>query len=221
MKKRFREKIILFIATILSRPILLIFRSSLWIRVVNRRYVQDVRRKGESVILSFWHENMILPLLVHDGQKINVLVSRHFDGEIIARVLWGFGLPSVRGSSTRGGREAYRILKTKISNGRTDVAFTPDGPTGPRRKMKMGVVRLASETGNPIIPVGVAATRFRRLKSWDRLLLVLPFSHCVHLYGQPFYIPKTSSQAELQRYADKLTSVTNDLDEEAQKCLFS
>lgn len=219
MKKCITHTVFIFVATIIARPLLLLFRHSLSIRVYNRRYVTDIRKNRENFILSVWHENMILPLLVHDGQGIHVLVSRHFDGEIIARILRGFGLPAVRGSSSRGGEEAYRMMKLKMNNGRFEAAFTPDGPTGPRRQMKLGVVRLSAETSAPIIPMGIAATRFRRLNSWDRLLLIFPFSRCVLRYGKPFYVPPVRNIETLKRFAQKLTEVTNRLDREAERCL--
>ncbi|HHE64483.1 MAG TPA: DUF374 domain-containing protein, partial [Bacteroidetes bacterium] len=181
--KKIYQKLILFFATVLARPILLLYRETLSIKIINKRYLKKFRSRNQNFILSFWHENMILPLLVHDGQGIHALVSKHFDGEIITRILRSFRLAAVRGSSTRGGKEAYQVLKRGMLNGPFEAAFTPDGPTGPRRKAKLGVVRLSSETGAPIIPIGVAATRYYRMGSWDRLLLILPFSRCVLYYG--------------------------------------
>ena len=170
-------------------------------------------------MISLWHENMILPLLVNEGQGFHVLVSQHFDGEVIARILYAFGFFTIRGSSTRGGTEAYSEIKEKIQNGRLAIGFTPDGPTGPRRKAKFGVIRLASETGSVIIPLGVAATRFKRLKSWDRLLIIYPFSKCVLYYGKPIKIPAELSKEELEKFTNGFTTFMNSLDREAQKYL--
>ncbi len=219
MRKKLTQNLILFFATIVSRPLLTMFRMSLSIRIKNGHYVKECRRQGENFILSFWHENMILPLLVHEGDGIHVLVSQHFDGEVIARVLHSYGSRTVRGSSTRGGGLAYRRMKNAMKFGKFEAAFTPDGPTGPRRRMKLGAVRLAAETGVPIISMGVAASRFRRLGSWDRLLLILPFSRCALVYGKPFYVPKQAGLKALKYMCDELTAQTNQLDQEAQACL--
>lgn len=195
--KRLKEYSILFAAQLLSRPLLKLFRSSLEIRVLNRHLVKQLRQEGRGIIFGFWHENMILPLLVHQDSGVAVLVSQHFDGEIIARILKSFGLSSVRGSSTRGGKEAYAQLKKMMKkNGSVEVAFTPDGPTGPRRKPKSGIFRLAKETGAPILPIAVAATKYKRLKSWDRFLAILPFSKCVLAYGKPIRVPETAGSME-------------------------
>jgi lysophospholipid acyltransferase (LPLAT)-like uncharacterized protein len=215
LKKSIEQKIILLLATLVSRPVLLIFRTSLKIKIHNGKFINGLRKDNRNFIMSFWHENMILPLLVHDGQGIHALVSRHFDGEVIARILGAFGLPSIRGSSTRGGRKAFLEMKKKMLHGKFEAAFTPDGPTGPRRRIKLGVIRLAAETGAPILPVGVAASRFKRMNSWDRLLLILPFSKCVLIYGQPFYVPAECNGSRLKDYAEKLAAITNRLDKEA------
>jgi lysophospholipid acyltransferase (LPLAT)-like uncharacterized protein len=219
MWKSLEKKIILFFARVVARPMLLVYRFSLNIKVKNRHYVENCRRRGENVLFSVWHENMILPLLVHENQGVYVLVSQHFDGEVIAYILRTFGCYSVRGSSTRGGKKAFKEMKEKMKNGRSDLAFTPDGPTGPRRQTKLGIIRLASESGSPIIPIGVAASKYRRLNTWDKFLFVFPFSRCSVIYHKPLYVVPTDDLDLLKSYADKLTRQTDLLDLEAQECL--
>jgi lysophospholipid acyltransferase (LPLAT)-like uncharacterized protein len=214
VSKSIQKKLILFIAHIVAKPLLVLFRSSLTIKLINRKYVAKCQQKGENIIYAFWHENMILPLLTHEKKGIYVLVSQHFDGEIISKILAVFGLPSIRGSSTRGGREAYEIMKKEIRDKRFEIAFTPDGPTGPRRQAKLGVVRLAADTGYPIIPVGVITNRFIRLKSWDRFLLILPFAKCGLIFGEPLYFPRTNNNIVLNDYAKELSEKMNDLEKE-------
>jgi len=217
MLKKLKEKFILFLAQIVARPLLLLYRHTLSIRVRNRHYVETCRKNGENILYAFWHENMILPLLLHEKEGAYVLVSQHFDGEIIATILKVFGYLSIRGSSTRGGKEAYKIMKMKVNKDRSEIAFTPDGPRGPRREAKKGIIRLASETGAPIIPLGVAANKYKRLNSWDRLFIILPFATCALVYHKPLYVPR---KAKLENYADRLTRLINSIDQEAEKCLY-
>ncbi len=219
MRKKIIQKITLFAAHIIAKPLLLLYQATLSVRVIHRDYLRKLLRRKENFIICFWHENMFLPLLVNQDLNSHVLVSQHFDGEVIARVLHAFGIPTIRGSSTRGGKEAYQVMKKRMKNGHFIMTFTPDGPTGPRRKMKLGAVLLASETGAPILPIGVAASRYRRLNSWDRLLLILPGSRCVHRYGKPIYIPPVKKMDELKEYARKVEAVLNRLDEDAERCL--
>ena len=221
MRRSFKEKLIIFLVRVLSRPLLLTYRHTLSLTVKNTKYVQQCRSAGKNILFCFWHENMILPMLLHEFQGIHVLVSQHFDGEVIATILKMFGYPSIRGSSTRGGKEAYNEMKKLLKSGKAEMAFTPDGPRGPRRKAKLGIVRLAAETGSPIIPIAVAATRYKRLGSWDRLLLILPFSRCVLVYHEPLYVPPDTSSQNLEGHADRLTRITEDLESEAEACLLS
>ncbi|MCK4894184.1 MAG: lysophospholipid acyltransferase family protein [Calditrichia bacterium] len=216
MLKKLKEKFILFLAKIVARPLLILYRNTLSVQISNRHYVESCRKDGENILYSFWHEYMILPLLIHEKQGVYVLVSQHFDGEIIATILKVFGYPSIRGSSTRGGDQAYKLIKLNLERKRFEVAFTPDGPLGPRRQAKMGIIRLAAETGAPIIPLAVAANRYRRIKSWDRLFLIFPFAKCALVYHKPLYVPKN---ANLESYAEKLSAITDALDQEAEKCL--
>ncbi|MBN2365211.1 MAG: DUF374 domain-containing protein [Calditrichaeota bacterium] len=219
MNKKVKQKLVLSFVTILSRPLLFLYKSSLSVHIFNRRYVRQCIRNGEHLLYTFWHENMILPLLVHENQGIYVLVSHHFDGEVIARILRIFGYHTIRGSSTRGGKEAYNEMKKRLAESQMKIAFTPDGPRGPRREAKLGIIRLASETGAPIIPMAVAADRFTRLKSWDKLLIFHPFSRCTLVYHKPFYVPSGLNQQQLSEYGKKLSQITSKLDEEAIKCL--
>lgn len=179
--------------------------------------MHELRRNNQTFIILLWHENMILPLYANRHAKIHVLVSQHFDGEIISRVLHAVGYRTVRGSSTRGGFGAFLEMKKKLE--KYVVGITPDGPRGPRRKVKLGAVKLASETGRMIVPIGVASSRNRRLKSWDKFLLVLPFSRCELVYGKPYEVPLKTETLKLRSHAHNLERILNQLDDTAQKCL--
>lgn len=179
--------------------------------------MNELRRNNETFIILLWHENMILPLFVNRYAKIHVLVSQHFDGEIISRVLNAVGYRTVRGSSTRGGFGAFLEMKKKLE--RYEVGITPDGPRGPRRKVKLGAVKLASESGKVIVPIGVASSRSRRLKSWDQFLLILPFSRCEVVYGKPYKVPVKTESLKLRSHTHNLEKVLNQLDVVAKKCL--
>ena len=204
-------------ATILSAPLLKLYFSTIGIREWQKEYVHELRRKKQTIIFLLWHENMMIPLYTNRYDKVHVLVSQHFDGEIISRILHSLGFRTVRGSSTRGGFEAFLGMKKKLD--RYDIAITPDGPRGPRRNLKLGAVKLASETGNVVIPVGVACSRYKRLNSWDQFLLILPFSKCEVVYGKPYQVPNKIKTEDLKTHARKLETILNQLDETAAVCL--
>jgi len=114
--------------------------------------------EGRNIILAFWHAQQLMIPLGYRGAGSHVLISRHGDGEIIARIIARFGHEAVRGSSTRGGAGALRAL-IKLGRSGRDVVVTPDGPKGPRQVAKLGVVQLAKATGLPIVPLAFACSK--------------------------------------------------------------
>lgn len=115
-------------------------------------------REGRHIILAFWHAQQLMIPIGYRGTGSHVLISRHGDGEIIARIIARFGHEAVRGSSTRGGAGALRAL-IKLGRSGRDVVVTPDGPKGPRHVAKLGVIHLAKATGLPIVPLAFACSK--------------------------------------------------------------
>jgi lysophospholipid acyltransferase (LPLAT)-like uncharacterized protein len=120
----------------------------------------------------------------HRYRDITLLVSRHRDGELLAAPAARLGYRLARGSSTRGGGAAFRAVLRDLAEGRA-IAVTPDGPAGPSRRIKPGVLRAATVAGVPILPVSAWADRGWRLRSWDRLLVPQPFATVHVRYGCP------------------------------------
>ncbi|MCU0985245.1 MAG: lysophospholipid acyltransferase family protein [Acetobacteraceae bacterium] len=146
---------------------------------------------GGPVIGAFWHEQLALAHAVawewsgsRTETRFTVLVSEHRDGRLIGDVIARLGIGAAHGSSRRGGVAVFRVASRVLAAGRS-VAITPDGPRGPMREAKPGVARLARLSGVPVIPVGVAVSRARRLRSWDRLMFPLPFGRGAIVYGAP------------------------------------
>jgi lysophospholipid acyltransferase (LPLAT)-like uncharacterized protein len=136
-------------------------------------------------LAALFHESMLPCAWLYRDRGYRVAVSRSRDGERIRSVLiaLGYGEPA-RGSSSRGGSAALRGLIRHLEAG-TTVAVLVDGPRGPARRAKPGIVSLARLAGRPIQPVAFAARPAVRLGSWDRSLLPLPFARIVVAYGEP------------------------------------
>jgi len=109
-------------------------------------------------ILAFWHAHLLLMLHSAYRRPIVVMISRSKDGEYIARVFDHYGVDSARGSSTRGGTSALREMIRAAREGK-NIVFTPDGPKGPPRVAKDGVIYAAQATGLPIVAVAFAAQK--------------------------------------------------------------
>ena len=168
--------------------------------------MRDWEARGERFLLAFWHRHLLLMPYSYRGQRISVLVSRSKDGELIARTVAHLGIDASRGSSSRGAVAGMRELLRKGREG-YDLAFTPDGPRGPAGVVQPGVILAAAATGFPIQPVALAATRCRRLRSWDRFVVPLPLSTVHFVYGEPLNVerkadPEAAAQ-ELKRRLDE------------------
>ena len=141
---------------------------------------------GKSVILSFWHDQLFMMAAGYSGSKASVMISSSKDGELIARTMTYFNIGAIRGSSSRGGRAAFRTM-VDLGKEPIDLVFTPDGPRGPRHVIKDGVIQLARVTGRPIVPMAFACSKGHRFNSWDRFLLPFPYGKGVYSFGSPIY----------------------------------
>ncbi len=169
--------------------------------------------RQQPVIFAFWHEHLLSLARLHAREGTSVLVSRHQDGEIISRLLLDLGYSLARGSSTRGGATGLREMIRIGREGRA-LAFSPDGPRGPRRRCKPGVVKAAAETGLAIVPVGVSASRVWRLSSWDRFMIPKPGARVYVSYGNPIRI----SNVDDPSLADGVERVERALNLEVERC---
>ena len=173
------------------------------------------------VIYVVWHARILMvPWLsarlarTHGARPVRVLASHSRDGELVARWAARFGLRVTRGSSTRGGAAALRALTAAVRAGE-DVAVVPDGPRGPRERLQAGVVVLAALTGAPVVPFGFAARPARRLASWDRFLVPLPFARAAVVFGKPVVIARAAereaARADLERALREVTETADRL----------
>jgi hypothetical protein len=160
-------------------------------------------REKRPVVFTLWHGRLLPCTYHHRHQDVVTLVSHHRDGEYITRLVQKWGYTAVRGSSSRGGLDALRELVRHLRNGRS-LAITPDGPRGPREKLKPGPLLAAQLTGAPIIPVASGASRASYFGGWDRFLIPHPFARLQIAYGEPVYVPRRADEAELQAVADEV-----------------
>jgi lysophospholipid acyltransferase (LPLAT)-like uncharacterized protein len=155
--------------------------------------------RGRRCIFALWHARLLPLVWSHRGRGAAVLVSRHRDGELIARIIEQLGYVTSRGSSTRGGEEGMMDMLHRAGEGRL-LGITPDGPRGPAGMLKPGVVYLASRSGLPIVPVAAAARSCWRLRSWDRFRVPRPFTRVVLAYGDPIAVPPGLEGAALESW---------------------
>lgn len=190
----------------------LVWLTSSW-RVVNGVAAEAAWASGKPFILAFWHGRLLMmPYAWRRGVKMNMLISTHRDGELIAETIRHFDLGSVRGSSRRDGAQALRAMLKALKAGEC-VGITPDGPRGPRMRASEGVVGIAKLAGVPVLPAAFGTSRRVILGSWDRFVLALPFSRGVFVWGEPIIVDRREdSGVAAGRIEAALTSVTAEAD---------
>jgi lysophospholipid acyltransferase (LPLAT)-like uncharacterized protein len=161
------------------------------------------------VIITMWHaEGSGLALSRPKDLALNVLVSRHSDGELMAVVARRFGLGTIRGSGGRrerrqriiekGGVRGFLEMKTSLESG-TSVCMTADVSSSRARRAGEGIVQLAKASGRPVVPVAFATSRRGRIPTKELNTFNLPFGRAVLVVGDPISIGHDADEAEIER----------------------
>lgn len=166
-------------------------------------------------IYAMWHAHECCIFGLRDKANVNVLISRSVDGEIIARASEKLGFQTVRGSKgKKGSVEATMKLIEKLKENQ-DIAIMVDGPSGPNRKVKEGVIKIAKISGAPIVPVVWYSPDFNFLKipSWDTFTYPLGYARLINLYGDPIYVNSENSDEDDEKLRLELEKTLLELEE--------
>jgi lysophospholipid acyltransferase (LPLAT)-like uncharacterized protein len=179
------------------------------------------RADAHAHLAALFHESMLPCAWFFRDRSYSVAVSRSRDGDLIRSTLLAMGYSEpARGSSSRGGSAALLGLRRQIGAG-TTVAVLVDGPRGPARVAKAGIVSLARLSNAPIQPVAFSARPAFRLGSWDQSLFPLPFARVVCVFGKPIEPESEADEAREQRAARQLDERLVALHHEADRVLLS
>ena len=146
----------------------------------------DYLKNGGAVLLCIWHQQFFSVIRRAKNYEIynpSIMISQSRDGEIVGRMCKHNGWNAVRGSSSKGGREALKKMITNLKEARL-AAHIVDGPKGPSGKVKPGAIRLAHATDSVIVPVYAFAENGWYFNSWDKFLLPKPFSKVLIRFGK-------------------------------------
>jgi len=149
-------------------------------------------------VFAFWHRCLLASAWRFRNRGVAILISRSFDGELIARTVERLGFIAVRGSSSREAMSGLRNLHRAYLAGQY-CAITADGPRGPAMVAKPGVAQLAQLAGATVGAFYVHPDRAWQLRSWDRFLIPKPFSRVTIAWTAPGPAEQTAVQAILDR----------------------
>jgi lysophospholipid acyltransferase (LPLAT)-like uncharacterized protein len=173
------------------------------------------RQSGTGAVLVAWHGRTLIPANMLRGLGCYALVSHSRDGEIQANIFSRFGFKILRGSTGRGGVRAALEAARAIKQGEI-LAFTPDGPRGPSRKVQPGALMIAQKSGCPLYPIGTSAYPRKLLPTWDQYLIPFPFARAAFLIGEPIYIPAEVDKDDYAEFAEQVECAINELEARAE-----
>ena len=190
---------------------LIIAAGSSFIRLIGPTLRVSVSREEGSqqtitqrpLVTSFWHACIIPCTYVFRDFGVRVMSSNSYDGEYMGRIIRKFGFVAVKGSSSRNAVRALLGLRRALQENWT-VAFSIDGPRGPRHQVKPGPVALARSTGIPMSMFHMALDRAWVLKTWDQLVIPKPFSRVLLRFGKLIPVPADATDEDLANYQQQL-----------------
>lgn len=212
----FLSKIRWSLVGVVGKVVLWFWAKSTRMKVIGEEPYRKLREQAKPVILLVWHGRIFIVPYFFRRRGITPLVSPSKDGEIPARIMSRWGYKIIRGSSSHVIIKAWNEMKNELQRG-GEVIIVPDGPRGPYRKMKLGGLKLAQETGAYLVPFTFSTSRKKFLRSWDSFLLFYPFSKVVAMYGSPFTIDSRLKGEELEKESQEIERLMEQLDEKADK----
>ncbi len=161
----------------------------------------------ERCVIGSWHGDLLMQPFSYrkwrKEPKAVIMISEHFDGELIAKTVGYFGLGTIRGSSRRGAARVLMQAIKKVKEG-YDLGITPDGPKGPRFSVSEGIIVVAQKLDRPIVLLNCVPSRYWQLGSWDRFVVPKPFCHLEFYCSEPIRVTEMEMEAAKQLIHDKL-----------------
>jgi lysophospholipid acyltransferase (LPLAT)-like uncharacterized protein len=198
----FRQRIILRIIIAAGYAFIRLIGPTLRVSVSREAGAQEAVGQ-RPLIISFWHACIIPATYLFRDAGIRVMSSNSYDGEYMGRIIRKFGFVAVKGSSSRNAVRALLGLRRALKEA-WSVAFTLDGPRGPRYKVKPGPVALARSSAVPLTMFHIAVEKSWVLNTWDRLMIPKPFSRVLMRFGKLIPVPPDAGDEDLERYQQDL-----------------
>lgn len=168
-------------------------------------------------IYAMWHCHQLCIHGINHREKLNVLISRSKDGQIMADIVEKWGFKTIRGSKGKQGAVEASMQMISALKAGENCAMMIDGPRGPARKVKNGIIKIAKLSGAPIVPVYwySPSFNFASLPSWDSLRMPILDVKLINLYGRPIYVGENNNEEnvrlELQHSLEELEKISDEV----------
>ncbi|MBR2136603.1 MAG: lysophospholipid acyltransferase family protein [Alphaproteobacteria bacterium] len=189
-----------------------VYYTTRWKSVTGVKETYEMIQKHGSVIVIGWHGRTLgMPFFWNKSSRLNALVSPHHDGQVIVHTLRKFGIGHISGSSNENSTNAALGLMHNLQEGNS-IAIIPDGPRGPSMTLSMSPLFYALKSGKPILGITYSISGAKVItKSWDNMLVPLPFHKGAYAITKPFFIPADATQEDLENYRRLIEKELNDL----------
>jgi len=186
-------------------------------KFINKSAFDKLIIEKESFIYALWHDQLLLsPLTWKSKKRIDILISKHKDGDIIADLIGFHGFNSVRGSTNNPNKEKEKnsisnirkILKSLKNN--ISIGITPDGPRGPRHQVSEGIINISRISNKKILPMALAYKKKWVLNTWDKFIIPKPFNKICIVWGDPLdtIINKIDTSIQQETLEKSLINIT-------------
>ncbi len=203
LSKEFKRKLL----SLFLPPVGYIFIRLLYLSCKKEYFLPKDILLDKPCIITFWHGKLLMQPFIYNKlrkkPKVATMISEHFDGEILSKMIKYFHFESIRGSSKKGAIKVLKEAFSKVNEG-YDIAITPDGPRGPRYSVADGVVSIAQKKGLQIVACNFYASSFWRLKSWDGFMIPKPFSTLYLFVEEPFLLEGLDKEGAKKKIKEAL-----------------
>ena len=173
-----------------------------------------IKNNKSNAVLIGWHSRAtMMPYFwkKHINKQMNArlsaLVSPHQDGQIIAHFLRWFDINPVNGSTNERARQGALEMMRELMDG-ANLFISPDGPRGPRMRLKKSPIYFAQKSGKPIYCVCFSSNKALIFeKAWDKTMIVLPFAKGALFISEPIYVPAELTDEEFEQYRKKVEDI--------------
>ena len=172
--------------------------STYRVKIVDSQKEESILTAGGKLVYASWHQRFFPGITFFSTRKpIAIIISKSLDGEMAARAVKILGWHPVRGSSSRGGKQALEKVK-HLARSHFKIGHIVDGPRGPFGVVKPGLIRIAQAGDMPIVPTLTSAQSRWVFNSWDRFMVPKPFSRVIIRFGNPIHVPAKMDSDEFE-----------------------
>lgn len=190
-------------STLTARILIYPIRAFLWLLLKTCKYtvtggehLKSSAKSGSSIIM-LWHNHLPLigPSILTAAPKLSycAFISNSKDGDIAAEYTTSYSIGSTIRVPHDSRDAALKTLISRLKMKRDVAIITPDGPRGPRHRIKPGIAIAAKETNASIIPFTWTCDKYWELKSWDKMQIPKPFATIHATFGAPVTLTKESA----------------------------